>query len=33
MITLLKLYEDPEVEEDQILDYISKVTESEINAI
>ncbi|MEC7182580.1 MAG: hypothetical protein VXW15_07700, partial [Bdellovibrionota bacterium] len=32
IINLLKLYEDPEVDEDQILDYISKVTDSEINA-
>ena len=31
IINLLKLYEDPEVDENQILDYISKVSESEVN--
>ena len=31
IINLLKLYEDPEVNEEQILDYISKVTDSETN--
>ena len=32
IINLLKLYEDPEVDEEQILDYISKVADSEVHA-